>query len=232
MSEDQSHNPFIPSKLDEAGLPANQFRVLCHLWRRGETYSNAATIAKVCRLKRDTVFGILSDLEKSGFILRKPRPGQTTLIEPVPFWGTGGNDNPSRMRGQEPSRSGGQDPSRFGGHKGDPIKEIPLKKSQGGKKQPMAFSLPFSSEAFRDAWNDWQTHRKEKKKPITPLSANIQLKELQAWGEERAISAIGHSIAKGWTGIFEPSGQALNPPTKQAANTGRRRSPQPTNQEP
>lgn len=232
MSEEQSHNPFIPSKLDEAGLPANQFRVLCHLWRRGETYSNAATIAKVCRLKRDTVFGILSDLEESGFIRRKPRPGQTTLIEPVPIWGAGGSSNPSRLRGQEPSRSGGRDPSRFGGHKGDPTKEIPLKKSQGSKKPPLAFSLPFSSEAFRGAWNDWQTHRKEKRKPITALSATMQLKQLQEWGEERAISAIGHSIAKGWAGIFEASGQPSKQPIKQAVNLGRRGSSQPTNQAP
>ena len=219
MSEEQSHNPFIPSELDEAGLPANQFRVLCHLWRRGETFSNAATIAKVCRIKRDTVFQVLADLELGGFIRRKPRPGQTTLIEPVPFGGTGGNGNPSRSGGQEVPRLGGRDPSRLGGHKGNPTKEIPLKKSQRAAKSEIAVSLPFSSDAFKEAWNNWQQHRREKKKPNTPLSVKMQLKEMAEWGEERSIAAITHSIKKGWAGIFEATGQTSN---GKAVNTGRR----------
>lgn len=219
MSEDLLHNPFIPSELDEAGLAPSQFRVLCHLWRRGETFSNAATIAKVCRLKRNTVFQVLTDLEKAGFIRRKSRPGQTTLIEPVPFGDTGKKGNPSRLGIRGVSRLGIQDPSRLGIHKGDPTKAIPLKKSQGEKKPALAVSLPFQSEAFSEAWQDWQTHRKQKKKPITPLSAEMQLKEIKTWGEERSIAAIIHSISKGWTGIFEastnqPSNQNGKPPAK------------------
>ena len=207
MSEGCLHDPFIPSELDEAGLTANQFRVLCHLWRRGDTYSNAATIAKICRLKRNTVFEALADLEKGGFIRRVSRPGQTTLIQPVPIGDTGKKAHPSPSGIQGVSRLGIRDPSPLGIHKGDPIKEIPLKKSQGTKHAVSATPLPFPSEAFSEAWNNWQTHRKEKKNPITPLSAKMQLKELQTWGESRAIAAIGHSISKGWAGIFEATGQ-------------------------
>lgn len=221
MSETSSHNPFIPSELDEAGLSPSQFRVLCHLWRRGETFSNAATIAKVCRLKRNTVFEVLNDLEKAGFIRRKPRPGLTTLIEPVPFGDTGRNGHPSPSGIQGVSRLGILDPSRLGIHKGDPTKAIPLKKSQVEKKTALAVPLPFSSKAFSEAWKDWQTHRKEKRKPITPLSAKMQLKDLHAWGEERAIAAISHSISKGWTGIFESSTTQQSKPTT-TVNLGRR----------
>ncbi len=211
--------PFIPAWLDDSRMPANQFRVLCHVWRRGETFSTAATIAKVCRLKRDTVFKVLSDLETAGFIRRTPRSGQTTLIEPAPFWGTGENGNPPRLGGQEAPRNGGQDPPRLGGHKGTTIKELPLRKSGDvffedppSRKLPTP-QLPFPSEAFAEAWKDWKQHRSEKRKPITPLSAKKSLSDLSKMGEARAIAAINHSIANGWQGIFEPTGPAVVTPT-------------------
>ena len=57
--------------------------------------------------------------------------------------------------------------------------------------------------AFRVAWGEWIQHRKEKGKPLTPSTASKQLKEVSAWGKERAIAAIDYSILKGWQGIFE-----------------------------
>ena len=203
MSETQNHDPFIPSSLDESGLQAAPFRVLCHLWRRGKTFSNAATIASICRMKRNTVFQSLSDLEKAGFIRRTPRPGQTTLIEPVPFGDTGGNDDPSRLGIRGVTRLGIQDPSRLGIHKGTPTKAIPLRQS----KEAAFPELPFSSDQFKEAWSNWRQHRKEKKIPITPTSTKMQFKKLSVMGEARAIAAINHSTAEGYQGIYEPSGQ-------------------------
>ena len=204
MSELPPLNPLIPSWLDEAGLSPTQFRVACHIWRRGSTYSNAATIGKVCRLKRDTVFDALADLEKAGFIHRQSRPGQTTLIEPVPFGGAGGNSNPSRLGGQDPSRLGGQDPSRLGGHKGTPIKELPLRLSKEVPKLAISIPLPFPSETFSEAWGQWVQYRKEKKKPLTDLAIKLQFKDLIAWGEEQSIISIQKAIKSGWQGLFKP----------------------------
>lgn len=66
---------------------------------------------------------------------------------------------------------------------------------------------PFSSLAFEKAWAEFKTHRKQIRKPITPLAAEKQLKQLAAMGEQRAIEAIEHTIAKGWQGIREPDGK-------------------------
>jgi hypothetical protein len=66
-------------------------------------------------------------------------------------------------------------------------------------------TLPFDDPDFADAWKDWQQHRKEKKKPLTPTSTKLQLQTLEEMGVDRAIKAIDHSIAQGWTGIFEPN---------------------------
>ena len=185
MSELPPLNPLIPSWLDEAGLSPTQFRVACHIWRRGSTYSNA-------------------DLEKAGFIHRQSRPGQTTLIEPVPFGGAGGNSNPSRLGGQDPSRLGGQDPSRLGGHKGTPIKELPLRLSKEVPKLAISIPLPFPSETFSEAWGQWVQYRKEKKKPLTDLAIKLQFKDLIAWGEEQSIISIQKAIKSGWQGLFKP----------------------------
>jgi len=62
--------------------------------------------------------------------------------------------------------------------------------------------------AFHEAWGEWDAHRREKKKPITPRSRGMALKQLEAMGPDRAIAAIENSIANGYQGIFEPKASA------------------------
>jgi hypothetical protein len=67
--------PFIPSWLDDAGLPPAAYRVLCHLWRRrhtrtGQCNPSADSIAKACRIKRKTVWTALREAEAKGFLSR------------------------------------------------------------------------------------------------------------------------------------------------------------------
>ena len=73
-----------------------------------------------------------------------------------------------------------------------------------------AVELPecLKTDAFSEAWTLWQQHRKEKKNPLTPTATKQQLKKLEEMGEARAVAAIGHSIAGGYTGIFEPKDAA------------------------
>jgi hypothetical protein len=64
---------------------------------------------------------------------------------------------------------------------------------------------PLDTPEFRAVWGDWQQHRREIKKPLTPLAIQKQFKELTLMGPARAVTAINHSIAQGWTGIYEAS---------------------------
>lgn len=70
-------DPFIPRWLDELGLAANEFRVLCHLWRRGRgtCFPSGETIAQTCRLHPDTVWKVLKKLETQSLIRRRPKTG-------------------------------------------------------------------------------------------------------------------------------------------------------------
>jgi len=65
-------------------------------------------------------------------------------------------------------------------------------------------ALPFDSADFKLFWSNWEQHRKEKKAKLTPTARNQQLQKLKDMGEHRAIAALKHSLANGWTGIFEP----------------------------
>lgn len=56
----------------------------------------------------------------------------------------------------------------------------------------------------QNAWNEWQQHRKEKRKPITPMAAAKNFLNLRDWGADRWIAAIDNSIANGYQGLFEP----------------------------
>ena len=86
---------------------------------------------------------------------------------------------------------------------------------------PDSLSVP----SFLEAWEKFQQHRREIRKPLTPTAAGSLLKKLAGWGADRAVAAIEHSVANGWTGIFEPSttgpsrpGHRNQPPTTEASD--------------
>jgi Helix-turn-helix domain len=78
--------------------------------------------------------------------------------------------------------------------------ELPYEENKAGEGE-----IPRSlrTENFLKAWGEWQQHRREIRKKLTPLAARRQLARLEAMGSTRAVAAIEHSIQNGWTGIFE-----------------------------
>jgi hypothetical protein len=92
------------------------------------------------------------------------------------------------------------------------------KKKRQPKPKPAPPSLPFTSEAFAAAWADWTEHRKQKRNPLTELTIKMQLADLAAMGEARAIDAIEQSIRSGWTGIFPPKPNGSSQPAEAPAS--------------
>jgi hypothetical protein len=56
--------------------------------------------------------------------------------------------------------------------------------------------------SFREAWADWLEDRKDRREPVTPLAAKLQLKKLSKLPVGQAIQTIQTSIEKGWKGLF------------------------------
>jgi hypothetical protein len=95
-----------------------------------------------------------------------------------------------------------------------PNPHITQKNPKGAKRERFdagSVSLPFSSTQFSESWKSWIQHRKEKRQSLTPTATRQQLAKLGDMGEARAIAAISHSVASGYTGIFEPKSQAEKP---------------------
>ena len=59
-------------------------------------------------------------------------------------------------------------------------------------------------EAYADEWNEWLSHRREIRKPMTIRAQRALMDSFTGWDAERIKAAIRHSIANGWQGIFEP----------------------------
>jgi hypothetical protein len=82
-------------------------------------------------------------------------------------------------------------------------------KEKGKEKDDLCvesiISLPFPSERFSTIWKEFQSHRIEIKKKMTPRSEKMLLKSLvndSNNNEETAIKIIEQSIANGWQGLF------------------------------
>ena len=64
------------------------------------------------------------------------------------------------------------------------------------------------AQNFHDAWDRWHAYRREAKlKSWVASTRKIKLKQLAKLGSDHAITAIDHSIANGYQGIFEPGGK-------------------------
>ena len=79
-------------------------------------------------------------------------------------------------------------------------------KAKTPKFDPLSIKVPppLRTDRFRGAWRDWCQHRREIKKPLTPTATTQQIRRLAEWGESRAVAAINHTVAMGWTGLREP----------------------------
>ena len=152
--------PFIPAWLDDAGLPALDFRVLCHLWRRrnhrtGLCCPSAASIAKIVGCTRKTVFPALDRLEGSGHLIRLRKSfGGSNLYELVvseaapivPLNGTietAPNRPPQRDMNRPPKGDANRPP------KGDT--KVPLTKVPPKEVCVSAEPLPSHTPAFLSA---------------------------------------------------------------------------------
>lgn len=75
-----------------------------------------------------------------------------------------------------------------------------------GLKRPQ-ISIPdqLNTPAFLTAWEEWQRHRSEIKKPLKPTMTKKQLAFLALAGEASAVEMIENSIRNGWLGLFPPT---------------------------
>ncbi|WP_414553325.1 helix-turn-helix domain-containing protein [Anabaena sp. CCY 0017] len=70
---------FIHSILDDAGLSPAEFRLICHIARRGVCYSTLAKIAEVTDMSVRTIQKTLKSLVEQGLVLKETKPGRPDI---------------------------------------------------------------------------------------------------------------------------------------------------------
>ncbi len=82
-------------------------------------------------------------------------------------------------------------------------------------KQVEVFPEALRTTEFKEAWNRWNEHLKQKKKTPTSHAQDLQLSKLEKMGVNQAIITLNHCIEHNWQGIYEPIGNSAPPPPKQ-----------------
>lgn len=198
--------PLIPSQLDDAGLTPAEFRVFCRIARRGECAESVPNMAAGCRMHRDSVWQALKELRARGMVTKESRSGATSIhrITLCSEWLSqpSGNEGLPEDKGYPSKAAGGSGNEGLATQrKRRATKEVPYKGSTKGV--PAELPSSFSLEA-RKAWDEWQQHRREIRKPITASSAKRQIALAAEWGEARWIESIHTAVTRGWQGLFEP----------------------------
>lgn len=137
---------FIHSSIDDAGLTLAEFRVLCHIARRegsDGSFASYPSIAKTCRVNKDTVAKALASLCRAGWITREQRTGQTTIFrtsERIRKEGIGdestypkrGDTTHPKRRDSRYPKTGDTHPSETEGYEGSTSEGSPQKGEEQG----------------------------------------------------------------------------------------------------
>lgn len=84
-------------------------------------------------------------------------------------------------------------------------------------KEPEIIPAGMSVELHR-AIGRWKKYRHEIHKPLKTSTVDAFTQKCKEWGDDRAVAAIDHSIAQGWTGCFEPKSNGPTTLTPQEAD--------------
>ncbi len=134
-NENQERSPwnvFIPGALDDFGFTPTEFRIFCHVARRGKRcYSSIPTMAKICQLNKATVRLTLKKLVKRGQLAmeyRSGKPSAYTIVKQSQGW-----PSPLQFQGMAPLQFKGRGTPTVSGHtKVPPLQGSPSKGSPNG----------------------------------------------------------------------------------------------------
>lgn len=185
----------FPNIIDDSELDPFEFRLLLHFYRVGQCTQGVRTTANICKMSTGKVAQVRKRLEEKGFIKITPF-GDSVNINVIDKY----IENGQKYRSSGEQGVHAVDTSV---HAVDDRCSPHEHKKNPSKKNPLRIDLPFQSDAFLEKWNDWQTHRKEKKSPLTTSAIKMQLKYLAKFSEADAIRMISQSIFNGWSGIWK-----------------------------
>jgi hypothetical protein len=127
--------PFVPAKLDDYGLSLAEFRLVCHVSRRGISNEAIPNIARVCRMDTKTVKRCIKKTVRLNILHREFRRGDTLILKlrPIAEWQPSPKDTPAQTAPEVVKRpytspKGHPDhQAQTTPHKGNPSEGNPMK---------------------------------------------------------------------------------------------------------
>lgn len=93
----------------------------------------------------------------------------------------------------------------------------PLTGVEGGRGTARAAPALVLHDSLPTAdWDDWLTHRRTRRWPMSVMALQKQLNVLKAFDRDTQAQIIGNSIQAGWQGIFPPKGNGVTKPAAPA----------------
>ncbi|MFT5327491.1 MAG: hypothetical protein ACI8P0_005383 [Planctomycetaceae bacterium] len=96
-------------------------------------------------------------------------------------------------------------------------------RKRSSNQVPVAIPSELDTEPARNALKEFGEHRRQLKRPLTPLAETKLLQEWSAKGANRFVAAVNYSIAQGWQGVFEPGHNGTNRSDTATNRRGRQR---------
>lgn len=186
--EDPKEKPsaFIHSELDDFGLTTLQFRVFCHIVRRGErgtAFPGLPSMAAVCKVGVTSVRSALKELTRMKLIGVKSRPGTSNVytINERSKWIPAKSATPSKSKRATPTESE-RSPLQNPIEEGNPKEGNPKEGKEGGlhPPEPPAPSSSFPAKEFQEVTPEevWGTN--ERKTTLVPSKHDWRAKAHEA----------------------------------------------------
>lgn len=192
---------------------------------QGQCWPSVLTLAAKCQLTKQAVLKQIQGLERAGLLQTIRANGRSNryilVMQPVndidrstPF--TGQPDLPPPVNEDYRHRS-----TPFTGpvnvvypNRKEPSIEPSIEpKKARAPKQPAPdadLELPFNTDAFREAWENWKQSLKQRRKQPSTLAFKMQLKKLAKHDEQTAIFLIETAIERNWSSFFIPQDHRPN----------------------
>lgn len=203
MAKDLPYFKFEPQAWDTGNIQMcsreskGLFADLCSLyWSRLGELPYALALQKLCNgiddafqeLKKHQIFGVVDDQIVIDFLdeqlLERNLVSEERRKAAKKRWS---DANALQMESKRNARRG---------------EEKREEKSKEKKKPLRAYEVPFVDGCLT-AWEEWEKHRVEIKKKLTPSTAKKQIQFLGGRAGPEIIAIINQSITNGWTGLFE-----------------------------
>lgn len=162
--------------------------------KRGELNTSERQIASHLNASRTTIKRRLAILEEHGVVSQR-KAGKYTVISITKYDnGEDGEPEKSRLKAGECTREQ---------TKSEPPKKN-IKKYKKERSKGDSFQMPdHACGQFRAAFEIWEEHRKQLRKPLTKVSKDRLVAEYLD-DPKRFHEAVLHSVKHGWQGLFEP----------------------------